>query len=662
MKRSPALDTAIAWLSQSVDLVLEYIFIALTLVFSHTWVAPLIILPAMIGIAVFWHIMPHGRKVRAFRTAVLERLNVLDRVMGTSTDPSDRHRAFAEGFGEVEQAMLKDGAGSEPLIHAWFEFRESIVPLEQDGVVRNTARPGTYFLSTSPSQSNLTYWSNMYVGIGLVLTFLGIVVALHTAGEGMSGGLESAQNSLTQLLTVAGAKFFASIGGVAGSLLLRGAARSNEKISHRLISQLCERLEQGLLYVPPQRLAYEQISIQKDQLLQQTKFNTDLALAIGEQFTQAIAPVTASIQSLNTSFQSVSDGLGQGAAKAIEEASGGELRVLGQTLAALSQQLEGMTGMIASSGDDAARQIRAAGADFALAASQIKDAFAQLSGQVEGMGSQLGEQAAAAASAQQAVLEGSLENARVVQASASTAVQEAVSTLANASAEAATRLQDGLGDALAQGVSSSQSVFRQALEESGASIRTSGDAISGAIQQAAIQITGVASSMEAGSAALASTANAFLTAGSESRAVATALSDAATQLNAASAPVARTAQSIGDAASRIVQILESSSEAQSAALDQMRALAAAIEATTQKSSTAWQSYQSRFEDVDKMLAKANRDYAEAVSDVLEAYRKFANDTDAQFAKAVTNFGNSLNPLSEYAGSLDEYASALKDKV
>lgn len=640
---------------------LDGVFVVLSLVFSHTWVAPFVILPVMVGAAVAL-IVQHGRQVRAFRTAVVSRVETINAAMGAAADPTDRQRAFAAGFDRIETAMLEGGRQSESLVHAWLEFRESIVPTEADGVVRNTVRPASYFGATGPGHASLTFWSNMFVGIGLVLTFLGIVVALHTAGEGMSGGLESAQNSLTQLLAVAGAKFFASIAGVLGSLMLRWAARRHERACHQLVSLLCERLEQGLLYVPPQRLAYEQISIQKDQLLQQTKFNTDLALAIGEQFTQAIAPVTASIQSLNTSFQTVSDGLGQGAAKAIEEASGGELRVLGQTLAALSQQLEGMTGMIASSGDDAARQIRAAGADFALAASQIKDAFAQLSGQVEGMGSQLGEQAAAAASAQQAVLEGALENARVVQSSASSAVQEAVTTLASASAEAVSRLQDGLGDALAQGVSTSQSVFRQALEESGAGIRASGEAISGAIQQAANQISGVANSMETGSAALTSTANAFLSAGTEGRAMATALSDAASRMQDASAPVARAAQSIGDATSQIVEILQRSRDAQTAALDQMRALAASMEATTLKTGNAWQSYQSRFEDVDKMLAKANRDYAEAVSDVLEAYRKFAVDTDAQFAKAVTNFGNALSPLSEYAGSLDEYANALKDKT
>jgi hypothetical protein len=88
---------------------------------------------------------------------------------------------FAEAMPRVERLMLR----TRYLRHSWLKFRETLIePSTEDAagskVVRNTARPQDYFNTAEAGLRFPLYRAmpNLLVGIGLLLTFFGLVTAL----------------------------------------------------------------------------------------------------------------------------------------------------------------------------------------------------------------------------------------------------------------------------------------------------------------------------------------------------------------------------------------------------------------------------------------------------------------------------------------------------
>src|SRR3546814_7555533 len=94
-----------------------------------------------------------------------------------------------------------------PLRRTWEEFRETIVDPSAD-VLQNSARPEHFFVNLGDSHRGLNWFANIFIAIGLLITFLGIIAALSTLD--FSGGVDAMQERLNELMKVAGAKFWAS--------------------------------------------------------------------------------------------------------------------------------------------------------------------------------------------------------------------------------------------------------------------------------------------------------------------------------------------------------------------------------------------------------------------------------------------------------------------
>ena len=453
--------------------ILRAMLSAVGLVYSIPWVAPFVLLPILLLAAAYLVLRAQGR-TKPFIYAARARVVALRAALGDDPDPVAERAAFSRNYPDVESALNATGPGSEGLVPAWREFHETLID-ETSSPIRNTNRPSAYFQRAAPRQTDLVFWSNVFVGVGLILTFFGLVVALNTAAQGMQGDVAHSKEALTQLLVVAGAKFFTSIAGLLASLMLRFAEHRLSRATYAQTEEICALLERGMLYIPPQRLASEQLDVLREQRDELKTFNSDLALQIGErvgaQFQQVMAPVNASLATLNDSMNMMSEGMGQSAAKAIAEASGGELRALGQTLGALGERLDTLSATVGSSGDEAARQIRAAGEDFARAAADIRAAFQTLVERVDGLGAKLADQGDAAAKVQEQALSRLQEGILETLNRSNEALVEAVTALRSAGGEAAEAMQRELGTALAAGVAESQRTFRAVIEESGEGLK-----------------------------------------------------------------------------------------------------------------------------------------------------------------------------------------------
>jgi DNA anti-recombination protein RmuC len=364
--------------------------------------------------------------------------------------------------------------------------------------------------------------------------------------------------------------------------------------------------------------------------------------------------VAASLTELNDNMASVTQGIGVGAREAIEKVSGEQLRGLSETLGELRGKLDSIGQSVGTSGDDAARQIRLAGEDFAKAASDIREAFDRLTGQVDGMGTRLTEQGTAANAAQQKALADIMSGIENAQTLSNGMLNNMLAALQKAGADAAGTMQKEVGETLKSGVEASGETFRKAIEESSGELRNTTKQLSDAVGEAAQQVERASLGFAQSGEKASQTAEAMRTVTDNARTVATSMSEAAQGFATAAGPVAEAARAVNLAATKIAETVEADRAADSRALSEMKSLAESVRGTQEAAEQAWRDYRARFEGVDRALSDATDKLAETLGDSLTQFRKFAQETDREMASAVGRLGNMMTAIEEYAGSLDDY--------
>ena len=88
---------------------------------------------------------------------------------------------------------------------------------------------------------------NYFVGIGLLLTFVGLVAALNFATTAVGGDAIQAVKGLKNLLTAATFKFWTSIAGLLASILLSFFFRYFTLHLEGQFAGLCRTIEGGML-------------------------------------------------------------------------------------------------------------------------------------------------------------------------------------------------------------------------------------------------------------------------------------------------------------------------------------------------------------------------------------------------------------------------------
>src|SRR5579885_2033890 len=127
------------------------------------------------------------------------RLNRRTRLIRNTKD----YGTFAKQVDQVERAILR----TRLLRHAWNQFKDTLIFPDHDIegeplAIRNTARPQDYFNSADAGLHFRFYRAlpNLFVGIGLLLTFVGLVSALYFATKGIEGAdITQTQSALRDL-------------------------------------------------------------------------------------------------------------------------------------------------------------------------------------------------------------------------------------------------------------------------------------------------------------------------------------------------------------------------------------------------------------------------------------------------------------------------------
>jgi hypothetical protein len=281
--------------------------------------------------------------------------------------------------------LVYDALSDHPLVgHSWKEFDETLV--KTGGPIRNTLRPQTFFniallKDRLVGLKFMTAIPGYFVGLGLLLTFVGLVIALSKAGmatsaaqmDGAGTGAEAMQRALRELLQAASFKFSTSIAGLGSSILLSLFFRCYTIGVESSLASFCEALEEKLDYVAPQSVTLIMVEQLEAQLAELKAINSEqffsrlgqeVAPSIHGAMQGVIAPlvdrVGAAVDKLSTHSQSGMEDLLDRFTQNLQLGAGAELRDLSATLQSLQGALEQTRSGLSGSGEEFARHMSGA--------------------------------------------------------------------------------------------------------------------------------------------------------------------------------------------------------------------------------------------------------------------------------------------------------------
>lgn len=191
---------------------------------------------------------------RPMTTALINRINFV------GFDVARAH--FVERFAEIDR--LFSGAVAPPILaRGWRTYRSLLARGPDGGFVTSIHAQDAFEPVDEPARA-LEWWANILVAIGLTITFLGIVAALSEATAAIAGGGASGpgiESALIGLLAIAATKFWTSIAGVLGSIILRLIARRWRIKVNGLAMDLYGLLDDAVEYAPPEKMMIEQMAV-----------------------------------------------------------------------------------------------------------------------------------------------------------------------------------------------------------------------------------------------------------------------------------------------------------------------------------------------------------------------------------------------------------------
>lgn len=625
--------------------------------FSNPWIG--FILAALIlagagAIIVF----NYRRHYAPITRALQERLRAT-RIIADQEHDADAQDVFVAHLDSIEEAMLSGGKEAAELRHAWTQFSETIVDKNQSPL-QATTRPDGYFLHLGDDTRVLAWWANIFVALGLTFTFLGIIGALSKAVASMSGGdMATMQLALMQLLVITAAKFWTSVGGVIASVILRWFDRRwHSRTQHRL-EMLCERLEFGTLFSPPQRVAAEQLHELRQQSVALTEFSNNLAAAIGDALGNHMQPVVAGLSGIQTSLNEFREGsfnqIGKELGQAISQNAGHEMQALAGALAQMSAGMDSVRDQLAGASGEASEQIAMAAREFSAASEAMTRAFAGLNTRIEAMASRMEDQSKAA---EQRILDRVAEDRASYDAiaqgqrDAMAAVSQQIGSAASmAGAEMVQAVRSAVGEAMSE----STVAIRSALTDfAGATsgIQTAFDHMKGQIAELGDRLAGSAGdAADRNAQVLARAAEALEGAAARAHSGIGEALDHAINRSAIETERALTAAfaSFGErfeaASGQFVQILSS-------AVGRMEVLAQSIERSTAASDT----HATRLVDAGRQAQQVGTLLGRAANDVAEAAEPIRTATTA----IRVSFAQSQELLRRLEQSGKEQLEAMED--
>jgi methyl-accepting chemotaxis protein len=568
---------------------------------------------------------------------------------------------FAERLPQIEKLML----GTRYLQHSWQKFRETLIePSLEEGrglkVVLNTARPQNYFNTAEAGLRFPLYRAmpNLLVGIGLLLTFFGLVTALFftTAAIKSATDLTASQNALRDLLYAASFKFYTSVAGLGGSIILTLVLRYGTSAVEKSFDALASTLESKLVFVTPESIAFDHYREAQEQTRNLRLFNTEVAISVGKRIeealaatlptylAQAMAPIGKSLDEVANKLTTMNEGaIGEMAGNFVDKlqgATGDQMQGLAVTLGELGTSLERIKHGMNESGSALESVSRKISEVISETTSRMTASTEQVSGSF---------------------------NAELM---ATTKTFQAVSD------RMASRIEDAVGAVTRGLINESGSIGErvaqaamQAGEESRAKVVDAGTDLAQTLSGIGQQLTDAVNRMQEGlngtvremsniEHGIAQHVVSISQLSKATQDTEGAMSNSARSMRDAGAPLAESSRLIAEASKRIADATGSSEVSITGAQTEIRNISQLLQTTLQATAQQWEDYERRFKGVDDSLGLVLDRIIQSVQENLEALRAFVEKIDEKLSGAVDKLGGGIDELGEFAQSMEQLTAKL----
>lgn len=505
-------------------------------------------------------------------------------------------REFAAGFTAVDRTLSQS-----IFAPAWTDYRDSL-RLDGDRVLY-PQRPEEYFglhaLRSGGYPARLFAAAHGYfVGVGLLLTFVGLVAALKFAAAGVaSSDLTVAKEALKALLSAASFKFMTSIAGLGCSLVLSVAARLMAYLIEEQAQDFARDLERKMVPIFTESVAYDQLTATREQLVHLREIGTTLAQSAAAASRPPAPAQTIATAGIDTSaLQQI---LATFAAE-LRGSTGSEMKQLAGRLAEVGDAIGGMRHHIDNSGQVFADQLN-------LAASSLLNASITLQESVDSRVDRVGNRI-------DALAEIFAKSEAMFAASAQKAAQGMAQSI------------KAVGEEIAQGVA--QATHGLAATSDRLAQRLGGvldgfDHFNASMQAQMTSMQAIVISLDDAKNVLDESAGVWM----RSAAPVMASIDASRQV----------ATELGHVVNRV-----------SSAQHEMAEMAKAVAQLTDKTSSVWENYRSRFEKVDDDLQAV----FERLQDGTRAFGKevmeFVGELDSSLAEGMNALSTGTEELRKVA--------------
>jgi hypothetical protein len=284
--------------------------------------------------------------------------------------PFQGQETFAQNFTRIDRALATSIVGA-----AWVDYRECLKL--NPGRVLYPRRPDEYIgLHAIPSANYPARFfaaaHGYFIGVGLLLTFVGLVAALKFAAAGVaSADLAIAKEALNALLSAASFKFMTSIAGLGCSLTLSVASRIMTYMIEGQAQGLAADLEANMAPIVAESVAYDQLAATREQLAALRQIGATLAKPAVAAPVAAARPEPSPVQ--NGFDAKTLQGILTTFATEMRGSAGKEMKALTGTLAEVGHAIGGMQGHIDQSGQAFADQLNLAASSLLNAAITLQE-------------------------------------------------------------------------------------------------------------------------------------------------------------------------------------------------------------------------------------------------------------------------------------------------
>mgnify|MGYP006425015571 CR=1 FL=1 len=568
-------------------------------------------------------------------------------------------QTFADDFDRISQKLKHDRL----IGHAWSEFRETVLEPDMDSegnltppVVRNTVRPHSFINAQHLQDHNVAlrfmpHLPNYFVGVGLLLTFVGLIAALNFATATVGGNIDEAITGLEKLLKAATFKFWTSVAGLGMSILLSFFFRLYSQWIEEAHVKFCDAVEGKMQFVTPQAIFADMRELEQQQLAETKKINSEVAFTIGNSINEnlnqnlppalqsALQPVTEAVQQtsdamVNRNTEGV-DAMIDKFANTLESGTGTHMKAISETLENLQNTLGAMQGSMDSSGDEFARRM-AEGAERLDAT--MREMSSAVSDLVQQMRTQVNEAGASITSELEQTLGRIAEQSEAAAQSLATQGQSASRAFADNVETAARSLQES-ADASAKASSQTVEDVRKQLETAVTSMESSVARLSERMQQV--------------DASLGTQAQAFDDIVAQEKAVSQNLQTATTQLRDGVQPWQEAGQTLAQTTQQAETAITEATRQLNAAVETAGTLSESLNQVSERLKQSWESYQERFEKVDADLENAFSNITEALDTQQRRLQDFIKDLDQSFTQATDRLNGTISNMSETAEDLND---------